>query len=123
MKRREDQEQAALFQWARLMERRIPELGLLFHIHQGAYRGKDRGAAVKRQKLAAQGVKPGVPDLLLPVPRGRYHGLWIEMKVGTRKPTAHQRAWIGALCDQGYRVRVCWGMEAARDAILEYLEG
>jgi hypothetical protein len=119
--RREDQEQIALFQWVRLMTGRIPELDLLYHTHQGAYRGKDRGSSVKRMKLAAMGVKPGVPDLFLPVSRGGYHGLWIEMKVGRNRPTVHQKGWIGALCEQGYRVRVCWSMESARDTILEYL--
>jgi hypothetical protein len=121
MNPREDQEQMALFQWARLMQGRYPELGLLVHIHQGEYRAKDAGSGAKRRKLAAMGLKPGLPDMFLPVPRGRYHGLWIELKVGRNTPTAYQRGWIGALCDQGYRVRVCWGMDAARDAILEYL--
>lgn len=43
------------------------------------------------------------------------------MKVGRNRPTDEQRAWISALQEQGHRVEVCYGFEAARDVILDYL--
>ena len=52
-----------------------PELALLHHIKNETREGAKQIAIDK-----AIGVKKGVPDLSLPVPRGRYHGLYIEMK-------------------------------------------
>ena len=88
---REDLEQAALISWAEAYERIYPELALLYHIPNGGKR--DRIVAAK---LKAQGVKPGVPDLCLPVPRGKYHGLYIEMKDG--KKQNHRKSKQMARC-------------------------
>ena len=44
--------------------------------------------------LKRQGVKAGVPDLHLPVARGGYHGLYIELKVGDNTTTKKQKDWI-----------------------------
>ena len=64
----------------------------------------------------------GVPDLCLPVARGGYHGLYIEMKAGKNKPTEKQLWWIENLKKQGYAVSVCWGFEAARMELEKYLK-
>jgi len=55
----------------------------------------------------AEGVKRGVPDVFLPVARGGYHGLWIEMKYGKNKTTSNQKWWLNELKDQGYKTAVC----------------
>ena len=39
------------------------------------------------------------------------------------KPTPPQVQWHMRLSQQGHRVAVCWGWEAARDVIEEYLTG
>lgn len=73
--------------------------GLLLAIPNGQYR--------KGQRMEA-GLRAGVPDLFLPVPRAAtatdiaYHGLWIELKVGKNKPTDNQVDWAFKLCEQGY---------------------
>jgi hypothetical protein len=114
----EHDEQAALFEWAEMMLPTWPELRLLHAIPNGGFRGKATAA-----RLKAEGVKRGVPDLCLPVPRGGYHGLYIELKVGRNSPSKEQAQWIGELNRAGYRALACWGWEAARDAICEYLRG
>lgn len=113
----EHDEQVALFQWIAL-ERNIPELGLLFAIPNG---GKRHIFTAK--KLKAEGVKPGVPDLFLPVARGGYHGLFLEMKreKGGRL-SQHQKEWGEALTAQGYVVVSCPGWDAARHVLLLYLK-
>lgn len=115
----EEQEQAAVMEWAMLMEKQAPELALLYHCPNGA----DRHPAVAA-KLKKQGVKPGVPDLFLPVARGMAHGLYIEMKrqKGGRV-SEDQKAWMEALTQQGYVCIVARGAEEACDAIWNYLEG
>lgn len=115
----EDQEQIALFRWAELSKGKYPELELLFHVANGGYR-----TPVEAAKFKAMGVKPGVPDLFLPVARGGYHGLFIELKreKGGRVSDA-QKGWIEALRRCGYQARVCHGWDAAHEEILAYLRG
>ena len=52
--------------------------------------------------LKTMGVKKGVPDLCLPVPRGTCHGLYIEMKALDGKPEADQLWWEEQLKHNGY---------------------
>lgn len=113
----EEQEQEAVMEWAMLMEKQYPELALLFHIANGG----DRHPAVAA-KLKKQGVKPGVPDLFLPVARGGFHGLWVEMKrqKGGRL-SDEQKAWIDALTAEKYLAVRADGAEAACDVIYKYL--
>ena len=115
----EAQEQRALFDWAAYAQNRWPELGLLYHVPNGGSRDPREA-----HNLRMQGVKPGVPDLCLPVPRNGYAALYIEMK---RKSggvlSDNQRVWLKALNRAGNRAVVCNGFDEARETILEYLRG
>ncbi|MEG1863636.1 MAG: VRR-NUC domain-containing protein [Oscillospiraceae bacterium] len=113
----ESVEQISLFSWAIYAAGTMPELELLHHIPNG---GKRDITTAKR--LKAEGVKAGVPDISLPVPSGRYHGLYIELKVGKNKTTDNQNGWIDKLQQQGYCVAVCYGWEAASKIITQYLK-
>lgn len=113
----EHDEQVALMQWSEYAMAAHPELDLLYAIANGGKR-HIRTALT----LQAEGVKKGVFDLHLPVPRGTFHGLYIEMK--RRKGgtlSAEQKAFRAKVERQGYQTYVCKGWESARDAILEYL--
>jgi hypothetical protein len=75
-------------------------------------------------RLRAEGVKAGVPDLCLPVARGQYHGLYIELKRQRGGRTSdHQSEWLDALSAQGYKAALCYGWEQAAGTIIEYLTG
>ena len=114
----EGQEQATLFSWAAMIKCRRPELQLLFHIPNGGERSK-----VEAARFKAEGVKPGVPDLFLPVARGPWHGLFIELKRQKGgKVSAAQRLWIDALLTQGYCAAVCYGWKDAAKLIEDYLD-
>jgi hypothetical protein len=120
----EEGHQKFLFDWVDLQFKAIPELALLFAIPNGGLRHPAVAAMLKRT-----GVRAGVPDLFLPVARGPWHGLFIEMKrpaypllkkpAGTTDPD--QEKWLERLDVQGYCCWVCWGWEDARNRILEYL--
>jgi len=71
----EHQEQCALMRMCRLHERKYPGLELIHSIPNGGARHIAVAA-----KLRAEGVRAGVPDIFLPVPRGSAHGLYIELK-------------------------------------------
>lgn len=113
----EAQEQTAVFNWAAVMVRRWPELRLLHHIPNGGSRN-----AREAHNLRMQGVKAGIPDIFLPVARGGWHGLYIEMKrrKGGRL-SDEQAAMLEALREQGYCAWVCKGANDAIDLITEYL--
>lgn len=113
----EANEQEALFGWARYMCGKYPEIELLYHIPNGGSRNRIEAANLKRQ-----GVKAGVPDLCLPVPRGRFHGLYIEMKYGKNKPSEKQTKWLSTLRSQGYAAEICYGWQQAAELITKYLE-
>lgn len=116
----EHSHQVALFKWAQLMSHKYPVLRLMFAIPNESYGGGLQ--AIRRGKyFRAEGRKSGVPDIFLPVPRGGYHGLFVEMKFGKNKPTENQRWWIENLRDQGYMVKVCYSFAEAKEVILEYL--
>lgn len=115
----EHQEQVALMALVKLHLVRWPVLGMLYAIPNGG----DRNVIVAR-KLKAEGVKKGVPDLCLPVPRGGYHGLYIELKrVKKSQISPEQIAWLKALQGQGYRAEMCLGSAAAWEVIQEYMRG
>ena len=111
--------QAAIFSWCDINRETYPELKLLHHIPNGGKR--DKATAIK---LKQQGVKAGVPDLMLPVARAGYHGLYIELKKSdhTNKPTAKQKEWLKALSEQGYYTAVCYGCDEAVEELKKYLE-
>jgi len=114
----EHQEQVALMEFCESMTGVYPELRMLYAIPNGGKRSI--GLAVKLKK---EGVKSGVPDLCLPVPKKGYHGLYIEMKkVKDGKMTDAQKWWHEELFKQGYLSVVCYGMAAAKNVIMEYLK-
>lgn len=111
-------EQEALFRWASYQYGIYPELRLMYHIPNGGSRNKQEASNLKKQ-----GVKSGVPDICLPVSRGKYHGLYIEMKAGKNKATDNQSKWLEALNNQGYVAVVCVGCAQAVEVITKYLSG
>ncbi|MEE1917994.1 VRR-NUC domain-containing protein [Pseudomonas asiatica] len=113
---REGPEQAALMKEIQL---RYPEAyELLYHVPNGGHRLKEVAA-----KLKAQGVKAGIPDLVLTMARGGYFGLYIEFKatVDPAPVSPSQQACIRRLNDQGYLAVVCQGHFDAMECLRAYL--
>ncbi len=110
----EDQEQAALIQWARTQP--ILTKGL-YAIPNG---GKRNVAEAK--KLVDMGVLAGVSDLHLPYPSKGYHGLWIELKRGDGgRLTKPQAYWLHQMSEWGHMAVVCRGWMAAKRTLEDYL--
>jgi hypothetical protein len=115
--------QVALFIWAAQNFDKYPVLRYLFAVPNGGERNLKVAANLK-----AEGVKRGVPDIILPVPIAIWHGLFIELK----RPTSEnkrkgrvddeQEKWHGFLLAQGYGVITCYGWKEAADCIIQYLE-
>lgn len=99
----------------------IPDLRWFHAIHNQGHGDKIRGAAAK-----AEGVKAGVFDTFLPVPKQlttyEYkHGLYLELKVGYNQPSADQLAFQAFARSMGYKAEIAWGWIEARAKLLEYL--
>ena len=113
---KEHQAQKNLFTWARLSRHKYPELDWMFAIPNGGLRNVR--VAVK---LKAEGVRAGVPDIFLPIPRGGSSGLFIELKIKPNKITQKQSEWLTALARHQYEAVVAYGWEEAKEIIENYL--
>ena len=93
-----------------------PEILLLHAIPNGDWRGP-RVAA----KLKAEGVKPGVADLFLPVKRGEFSGLYIELKRAGGTPSPEQWAFLESVTMQGFFAVVVNSLTVADEIIRRYI--
>lgn len=120
MKQLEHKEQVTLIEWWRYAHQQFGlSEPLLFAIPNGGARSATTGALLK-----AEGVRAGVPDLFLAVPRGSYHGLFIEMKkIKGGVVSAAQECRCAELHSQGYAVEICHGWQEAVTTITSYLNG
>lgn len=92
---------------------------LLFHVANELDMAGDnrRLGAIRR----AEGIVKGVSDLILLIPRGRFHGLMIEIKWGDGKQRKEQKEWQELVEAQGYRYEVVWTKEEFMALLEEYL--
>lgn len=117
----------------------MPYLKWMHAIPNGGSRGDSKKSAMIRgAQLKATGVRKGVFDIFLPYPfamgeeypLGIYHGLYIEMKVRSKKPK--REGSKGGMSDEqiefgeyarscGYATYTCYGWEEAVLALKEYL--
>lgn len=114
----EHMHQANLFVWAGLVQKQRPEMEAMYAIPNGGDRRVATGARLKRE-----GVKPGVPDVHLPVARGGHASLYIEMKAEGGRVSKAQEWWHEILRKYGHCVKVCLGFNEARRTVEDYLDG
>lgn len=121
----EHQHQVALIHWARHVPLAPASdvtpgskvADYLLAIPNGGNRNPREGA-----RLKAEGVKPGVSDLLLPLRRGGFAGLWLELKAPGKRPTAMQAAWLERMARAGYCATWCDDWHKAAVIITDYLD-
>lgn len=120
VKRRADpehQEQASFVMWVNNFHPHLD--GLWWATPNGGKR--DIRTAVK---LKAEGVRSGVPDVQFMVPKGIYHGLFIEFKRpdGKGKVSDDQSFVMGKLTEQGYYCDVANTREEAISIFTLYFD-
>jgi hypothetical protein len=108
----------AVWNWTQLNLKNYPDLKMLFHI---ANEGTGTTTAKQGAELNRMGRVKGVPDWCLPVPRGRFHGLFIEQKAERGRPTKEQKQWEELLNMQGYKAVTCVGWEKTIQTLVQYL--
>lgn len=114
----EHQEQVALIDWAEIVSiSRWPALRWLYAVPNGGPRH-----VVAAVNLKAEGVRSGVPDLVLPFPVFPFHGAYLEMKRRGGTLTPIQESWREYLKGAGYAYCMAEGFDQARDFLIAYLE-
>lgn len=114
MRHLEDKLQIACVRWFGYQWNEYSQL--LHHSPNGGYRTATEGA-----KFKAMGVRAGFADLVLLLPRGGYHALFIELKTPRGRQTPLQAKWQAAIEKQGYKYVICRTFDEFRLIINEYI--
>jgi hypothetical protein len=114
---REHQEQCRYFEWLFYFDKTA--YGVAYAIANGGQRN-----VVVAAKLKREGVKAGVLDLNIDLPRGGYHGLRIEFKATpphSAPVSKLQKEWLAKQRGFGYYADVAKGLHHAREITEQYL--
>lgn len=115
----EHMEQVSFFQKLRTLYKKRPEYKhLIFAIPNGGQRHPS--VALKMQ---AEGQKSGTPDVFCAIPKGKWHGLFIELKkIDGSGPSESQKKALAELSRAGYATAVAWGANSMFEALEAYLD-
>lgn len=114
MKSRETQLQKSCVRWFRMQYRRYNKL--LFAVPNGGKRDP-----ITASRLKAEGVVPGVSDLIFLYPNGIYPFLCIEMKYGKNEQSEHQKEWQEDVESVGGLYLVINSFDSFKTAINNYI--
>lgn len=125
MRYTEHEEQKKVFQWAKLNEKKHPELFFLNSSQNGIKFANSKIGLRAKQT----GLKKGFPDIFLPKTNKKYCGLFIELKTKENKNlnikkgrlSPEQKIWIDFLNNNCYNAVVCYGAIEAIQVIEDYL--
>ena len=104
-----------------LTDRGDSRLVWLHSIPNSGHGKKGTAGAVRGARMKAEGLKPGVADVFLPLPCGGYHGLYLELKKAGGRLQPEQREFADYVREQGYSWFVATGYWDAIHTILCYL--
>jgi hypothetical protein len=118
----ESQEQQTFFNRLRALAVNEPRYAVAVDRTHAIPNGGKRGKA-EAGRLKAEGVRAGVSDIFVAYPVGDRHGLYIEMKSLTGKPSREQDGWIADSLRLGYAAAVCRGADEAMAVWRTYVDG
>ena len=72
--------------------------------------------------MKAEGLRSGVPDVFMAMPRGKFHGLFLEFKSHAGKLTENQKIYCVNLRSMGYQVEVVRCLDEAMLQVIRYME-
>lgn len=107
-----------------LFSRWLDEIGVLYTASCAGMKAHKATAG----RMKAMGAKKGFPDIQICEPSRRYHGMFIELKSSTGRPSKEQKAWCDELNYKGYfatimphGLNIQEGLEWCRKQVLDYL--
>lgn len=114
LKLSEDELQVICVKWFKFA---YPEYSRrIFHPPNGGSRN-----AIEAKKLKDMGVLPGVCDIIVTIPKGDYHGLFVEMKVGNNDLSQYQEEFIKEH-EKDYYCIVCYTEQEFKEGVRKYLK-
>lgn len=118
---REEKFQIACMDWMRWLHPNVNA----FHVPNGGSRSKIliRGklVCVEGEKFKRMGVKPGVSDVLILVPRGKYHGAILELKTEDGKLSPEQESFLRQCAKDGYYAAALFSFNEFTETVTWYL--
>lgn len=117
--------QASLFNYCTIFENQFPQLKTMFAIPNGfwaAGSGKRKFALMNKYK--AEGLKPGIPDICLPLPSadGKWNVLFLECKKPGEKLNDNQKKIHQLFNSKGIRVEIFYSRSEALNIISNHLK-
>lgn len=101
-----------VIQWVRLNPHLSP---YVIHIPNEGKRSLQTAATLK-----AMGMRSGVSDLFIALPKGGYHGAWIELKTRKGRISDAQEQFFADMQRAGYYTALCRGFDEAIATISHY---
>lgn len=95
----------------------VPELDFIFAIPNGGKRN-----IVTAMKMKKEGVKRGVPDIMIPIVKNNSPGMFLETKTPEGTESKYQIRYRKFLLSQGYQHKICRSAKELLDTTLDYLE-
>ena len=96
-----------------------PVYDAIYHVPNGGFRDFKTSKDMKKQ-----GVRKGVSDLVLPIGRGGYFGLYIEFKAArphNSDISEEQVDWLELVEREGYAATLAVGKDEAIEILLNYM--
>jgi hypothetical protein len=116
----EHQIQEAIFSWFEVAVNKYPDLDLAYSTASGVR--MPIGLLMKCKRLGI--VKKGLPDIVIPIPKGPYHSMYIELKITKSSPSrtsAEQINYVDRLNSLGHYAIVLKGFNNTVNEIEKYL--
>lgn len=118
MTSREHAIQSSFFELVRLYAQKDSRFGDIYATPNGGYRNKKTA-----KDLKDEGVMPGVLDVFVRYPSGRWHGMFIEFKRSKKeKPSEEQTKFAERSMSLGYICVLAWDAEDAFRAVRKYFD-
>lgn len=108
--------QYQLIQWFAHTHPKLYRRGTLIAIPNAGKRGRKAAKQMKRE-----GLWKGAADLVLFLPRGKFHGAVLEMKADGGVVSDDQSEWLEYRSEDGYHAGVAWTYDDGTRFFDEYL--
>jgi len=92
-----------------------------FHVRNEGIRGTKEQRKAYGAKYKRMGVLSGVSDIVILEPRGKFHGLLIELKAPKGRLTQTQKDFLNKAENKGYDVAVCWSFDEVMVKVDSYM--
>lgn len=112
----EDSIHKTLIEWIKLHPQLRAFSKFIMHFPNEGQRTHSFGNLMK-----SFGMRAGVSDLFIALPRGQYHGAWIELKSRKGRLSELQIEFLNDMDSQNYYATVCYSLEEAMMVITNYI--